>query len=314
MDQSANCHLTETVLQAIAPYADRNMVIALSGGIDSMVMLNIVSQVRKVVAVHTVGTCTERDFSNAQKLKSWADKVNLELHIHISPEGIKSISRLRKFKYTCMQKHLGKGDILISGHHLNDQIETLIIKSMKGHMLDGWTMRPIRPLGKGHLLRPMLKISKDCIRKYGVDNDVFFIEDELNLNLSYLRNEIRHKVIGTLLMNHPEALSGWKRGIQALEDNAVIHQSIYEERRRTCFCEGRLILSKLSSLTDIEQTYLLRFWMRSKSIYHSSNLISHFKENLTSSQKRWSYRISENIHLVKEDWIAYLSKNGKLLC
>lgn len=314
MDKSTNCHLTETVLQAIAPYNDQNMIIALSGGIDSMVMLHVVSQVRKVVAVHTIGTCTEKDFSNAQKLKSWADKMNLELHIHASSKEIKAASRLRKFKYTCMQKHLEKGDILISGHHLNDQIETLIIKSMKGHMLDGWTMRPVRPLGKGKLLRPMLSISKDCIRKYGRDNDVFFMEDEINLNLSYLRNEIRHTVVDPLLRNHPEALNGWKRGMQTLEENVVINQARYEDHRRTCFCEGRLILSKLSSLLDIEQTYLLKFWMRSKRIYHSSDLISHFKENLTSSQKRWSYRISENLYLVKEDWIAYLSKNGKLLC
>ncbi|HEY1646246.1 MAG TPA: tRNA lysidine(34) synthetase TilS [Candidatus Saccharimonadales bacterium] len=174
-------------------------VVAVSGGVDSVVLLHLLQkqgQLELVVAHFDHGIREDspldrkfvEDLSKEYGLKFYYD----EGHLGSKTSEEKARDARYKFLNDVVKKEQADG--LITAHHQDDQIETAIINIIRGTGRKGLSSLT----SSSKVLRPLLGYSKDDIRKYALDNKLKWREDPTNQDLKYLRNYIRHKIVPKL--------------------------------------------------------------------------------------------------------------------
>ena len=173
-----------------------NLVIALSGGIDSVVVADFVSRSRKIeCAFFNHGTETS---NTAQKfVVNLCEERNWTLHIgHVTSQKSKHDSYeefWRDQRYAWLDS-LNKTVIL--AHHLDDCIETYIWSSLHG-------TPKLVPYRRNNAIRPFLLTPKSEIRSWASNNNIQWVEDHSNMDTTYTRNYIRQNLVPHALHVNP---------------------------------------------------------------------------------------------------------------
>lgn len=175
----------------------RKLLVAVSGGVDSVVLLHKLVQVGEdelTVAHFDHGTRPD-SADDARFVEGLAKEYGLpfvtkreELGKDVSEERARA--RRYEFLYTQAEKHQA---ILVTAHHAGDVIETIAINLTRG---TGW--RGLAVLGGGRVMRPLLSLSKSEIRDYALEHRLEWVEDSTNASDNYLRNRLRHKPLAHL--------------------------------------------------------------------------------------------------------------------
>jgi tRNA(Ile)-lysidine synthase len=99
----------------------------------------------------------------------------------------------RNLRYDWFQEIISLGfDYVLTAHHLDDSLETVLINFSRGTGLEGLTGIPAQ---NGNVIRPLLPFSRDEIENYALENKIKWREDSSNASDKYLRNKIRHSII-----------------------------------------------------------------------------------------------------------------------
>ena len=173
-------------------------IIAVSGGVDSMVLLDVLQRVSDVSVI--VAHCNHGLRSDASTdealVKEAAQKYNLpfvstKLYLKNASEATARAARYA-FLRECLKKH--KADAIITAHHQDDLIETAIINLLRG---TGW--RGLAPFARASdVCRPLLHVQKQTLIDYAKKHGVAWREDSTNTDQAYLRNYVRHTLIPRL--------------------------------------------------------------------------------------------------------------------
>lgn len=200
----------------------KRYIIAVSGGVDSVVLLDTL--VRQgydelVVAHFDHGIRPESD-ADARFVKGLAEKYNLPFETKREELGGKASEELARTKrYEFLENIAKKHDALIvTAHHADDVIETIAINLSRG---TGW--RGLAVLDNPLVVRPLLSMTKADIREYALKNDLEWVEDETNRSDVYLRNQLR------FCINAGLADSSRKKVIELWRIQRQLKQSIDEE-------------------------------------------------------------------------------------
>ena len=180
--------------------------VACSGGIDSMVLLNILSSaVRKaefdsLEALHVNYGLRGAESDGDQSLVSKVCKELgiplrvLDLRNQIPPTtGVQEWARDTRYRW--IEGIINKNkDIVAIGHHQGDLAENVLFRLARGvsDNLSGMTVR------SRYLWRPLLVVDRDWVSQYALRQKVPYREDSSNAKITYSRNRIRHNVIGEL--------------------------------------------------------------------------------------------------------------------
>jgi tRNA(Ile)-lysidine synthase len=181
----------------------KNIVLALSGGIDSIVLLHYLNKNyhNNLKVIHCNHNLSKHCDKWSLFCKDLCKNINVEYkNINISITGKSNIEqRLRQKRYQALACNLKDNDILCTAHHQNDQAETLLIQLFRGGGLNGLAAMPkIKKLGKGFHYRPLLDVKKEVINNYANLNKLKWVEDDSNENINFRRNFIRLKIIPEL--------------------------------------------------------------------------------------------------------------------
>ena len=196
--------------EIILTSADR-VVIGFSGGVDSIAVLDILVRngVKNIVAAHINHGISD----NADAWESFCEKTAKDYGVDfvsrkVNLKGESNLEEVaREVRYDFFDSLMTENSVLVTGHHMNDQAETFLLRLMRGAGVDGLgAMRKVRDLNKGKLLRPFLDIKKSDFLKYALTNDLQWVEDESNESSDYDRNFIRNKVIPLLSELNPNAV------------------------------------------------------------------------------------------------------------
>ena len=168
-------------------------VVALSGGVDSSVLLHSVRKftpnVRSLFINHN-----QQDSNSLQKsAEKFAEIMNVE-HTSLETElelGA-SETKMREVRYQLLFNNLKSDEILLLGHHHDDKIETFFMNLFRGTRLKG--LLSIKQKSQ-NILRPFIDIKKASIIEYANQNDIRFAEDMTNKDNSVLRNWLRNELI-----------------------------------------------------------------------------------------------------------------------
>lgn len=208
--------MLDTVLQFIQdeelfqPKQER-LLLALSGGVDSVVLAHICKNMQADFALahcnfQLRGEESEADAHFAQALAKQLDVPFFSVRFDtqkLAEQSRESIQMLaRELRYNWLQDCLqSQGyDYILTGHHINDSIETLLLNLSKGCGLKG--LHGILPK-RGNIARPLLCLSKEDILEYAQEHGLEYREDSSNKKENYQRNSLRLKVLPVLKQINP---------------------------------------------------------------------------------------------------------------
>ncbi len=264
----------ETILQDITEQLRPNakLWVAYSGGMDSTVLLHLLSQSAlssRVCAIHV-------NHQISPDAGAWAEhcvKVAQEFGTSCTVSKVQVIntgkgleSGAREERYAVFQKLLGQDDLILLAHHKNDAVETLVFRLMRGAGLKGLAgMRSKRLLGSGSLFRPLLGVTRADLLHYAQDHQLRWVEDESNKDTQYDRNFLRHEIFPLLnkrWQNVEDRISrtaGWLEEADDLLAEFAEDDLVFCGRKKERFGES-VSLDQYTVLSVTRQKHLLRSW------------------------------------------------------
>ena len=171
----------------------KNLVIALSGGVDSSVLAHILCKITRNIRLVFVQHNQVHSRDLEASAKKVAKSLNLDLEvIQTSLKANSSETEMRDERYKNLLSNLKKDEVLLTGHNLSDKAETLLINLFRGTRLEG-----LKSINSENSLssKPMINISKKEIYEYANKNDIPYSEDPTNKDNNIVRNWIRNFLI-----------------------------------------------------------------------------------------------------------------------
>jgi len=159
-----------------------------------------------------------------------------------------------------------EGSVIILGHHLDDQVETVFFRVLRGTGLKGLTgMQRYIKIKDKHYMRPLLHVTKEEIIERVNDQKLSFIEDDSNTDNVYSRNFLRNEIIPKIVDRWPGAKRNTARMANLLtKQSSLYHRFLLERLANVCDEDG-LLLDKLSELDYFERSEMIRIWLDQQS-------------------------------------------------
>lgn len=183
-------------------------VVAVSGGVDSMVLLDILSRrpELKLTVAHLDHGIRDDSGEDFQLVRSVADTLSVPLVGLEANLGAKtSEAKAREVRYEFLRKVQKdtNGDGIITAHHQDDVIETAMLNIMRGTGRKGLTS-----ISSSDVIRPLLSVPKSELIDYAAQRGLAWREDSTNSDQKYLRNYVRHNYVTQLTPQKREELVG----------------------------------------------------------------------------------------------------------
>jgi tRNA(Ile)-lysidine synthase len=259
--------------------AARRWVVAYSGGLDSHVLLHLCARLRAahpgvppVVALHV-------NHGVQQQADAWAAHCatvsgGLGVPFFARPAQLAptdaarpSEAALRAARYRAFGQFCADDDLLLLAHHRDDQVETVLLRLLRGAGVAGLAGMPReRACGRARLCRPLLETGRARLRAYAEAQGLRWIEDPSNECPDYDRNYLRLEVLPLLAARWPGAAASVARAAHSLAQAAAICAERADEDLRECagsdrFGQAFLALSPWRALGVARATAALRAWL-----------------------------------------------------
>ncbi|WP_190277377.1 tRNA lysidine(34) synthetase TilS [Taibaiella lutea] len=260
-------HLLTKVLEEQL-WKHKKMLIAVSGGSDSMVLAALLKESGITIAIAhcNFGLRGEDSDLDEQLVNTWAKENNIEFYIKrfdipeiLKAKGGNLQETARELRYAWFEelRQEMNFDFVATAHHKQDSVETMLINFFKGTGIAG--MHGILPQ-QGKIIRPLLQFTKDEIKEYATANNIPWREDRSNAKDDYTRNALRHQlfpVIESLFPNVLENLSGNTNRFREVEllyrESLERHtKKLLEQRQHDWY----IPVLKLKKLQPVIQTIL----------------------------------------------------------
>jgi tRNA(Ile)-lysidine synthase len=119
-------------------------------------------------------------------------------------DGIEAAAR--RARYAAFAENVAEGEWLVLGHHRDDQVETVLLKLLRGAGPEGLGgMRALRPFARGQLWRPLLETSRASLSGYLAENALPCIDDPANADPRFARNVLRREILPRIAAHWPHA-------------------------------------------------------------------------------------------------------------
>jgi tRNA(Ile)-lysidine synthase len=226
--------------------------VGLSAGVDSTVLLHALSQwaVRsqcqeqiKIKALHVHHGLSDNADAWAQQAQNFCAQLQQKLHLDIeciveriqlneTHDGIEQAAR--KARYNVFEKYCQDRDVLLQGHHLDDQFETFFMRALRGSGLTGLTgipaQRSLSRVNQCQILRPLLTLEKADILAYAKQHQLVWVEDESNQDSQFDRNWWRNELLPQIWQRYPNQKQALSRTINNVSHEQSFLQQLITER------------------------------------------------------------------------------------
>ena len=262
----------------LAPFSDyRRWWIAYSGGVDSHVLLHLLAQMRRqhkipaLIALHINHQLNPRAAAWVEHCRRVCADLDIEFvaeAVQVVNDGNGIEAAARAARYAAFEKHVDTNELLLQAHHRDDQIETLLLRLLRGSGLAGLAAIPAqRGLGRGLLLRPLLDCSREDIHAYARSRGLTWIEDDSNRDDRFDRNFLRLNVLPVIERRWPAYRDTLSRVVtQADESARLLDELARVDAGQTIGTDGSLILVELKTLACARQGNVIRHWLEQKQL------------------------------------------------
>lgn len=217
------------------------LMLAVSGGVDSMVLLDLIQRLPNVVKpwfgmVHVNHQLREASIEEEKFLVDYCKSAHIPFFVQRWPvkeqpnEGIEAAAR--EFRYAFFRNVLRdqQATHLLTGHHGDDQIETILMRLVRGGQLESIAgIKEQRSFYGSQLTRPLLPYSKKMLYQYSQERSLVFFEDETNKSLDYTRNRYRHQIVPLLKKENTQVLTHFSEFSSDLQDVITVAKKEIEK-------------------------------------------------------------------------------------
>ena len=242
------------------------ILLAVSGGIDSVVMVELMHRLGIDFGIAHCNFQLRGDESMedesfvrmlAERYQMSFFSIRFDTSEYVASQKVSVQVAARELRYKWLEeiRLSNRYSYLATAHHLNDNIETVLMNFIKGTGIKGLRGMQVR---NGHLIRPMLSLSRSEIEAYQKDNGLTFREDSSNASDKYTRNNIRHHLVPLIMELNPGFESGFSDRLKTFGDIEHLYESkirkidkqLFEKRNGDTYIPIRL-LRKLPSRRSI---------------------------------------------------------------
>lgn len=272
----------DTLCEPVRSLPDHSRLwVALSGGLDSVLLLHLAAYCHRsrvpLGAIHVnhqlqpnAGEAEAfcREQCDALDIPLVTRRVTVTAGPKVSgPGGIEEAAR--EARYTVFEQILEPEDLLLMAHHADDQTETVLFRLLRGSGVAGLAGMPrYRPLGVGHLSRPLLDLGRDDLVRWARQAGLSWVEDPSNADQGYDRNYLRHAILPRLRARWPGLARRVRHSARACADSEFLSARLAEiQWKEYSDHAGRLSVNGLQQLTLAEQKNLLRWWIRERGFH-----------------------------------------------
>lgn len=268
----------------------QKIVLAVSGGVDSMVLLHIMSELVKlqeyatkeiIVAHFNHQLRSPQVHAEEQALvKQYAEQYHFTYFIgtwdHPAEANVEAAAREARYQFFADVVKGSEANALMTAHHLNDTVETFLMRLLRGTSIKGSRGIPAnyrRILTDQHqhavltnIMRPLIGIPKQDLYDYAHDQQVAFIEDATNDSHKFLRNRIRHQIVPLFENENPQFLNNMLALQEQYQASYLTHFHDYLEIEPELLMHSRqgywiLYVPALRALSSYKlKTYLAIFF------------------------------------------------------
>lgn len=250
--------------------ADARLCVAFSGGEDSTALLALLAA---VPAVRTRLRALHIDHGLHPQSASWARacrRTARSLRVPFSTQRLslrrrrgESLEALaRDGRYAALGEALRVGEVLLTAHHLEDQLETLLLQLLRGAGLPGLAAMPgVSVLGAGFLVRPLLQLPRAKLRAWAQGRGVNAIQDPSNADDAFDRNYLRHRVLPAVLSRWPAAARTVSRSAGHIAQAQDLLEALAQADVARAADGADLSVAALRALPLARRRNALRFWI-----------------------------------------------------
>ena len=286
-----HAHLQSQLERMCADQKVSRWVVAYSGGLDSTVLLHALTKIqvsagadaiRPIVALHINHQLSPSADSWQRHAQAQAQAVAVEFfaeRVVVESRGKGMEDAAREARYAVFNRFVGPDDVLLLAHHADDQVETLLLRLMRGAGLEGLAgiqkTRALAEADSGQLLRPLLDLARADLAAYARAENLHWIEDESNTDTQFDRNFLRAEILPKLAQRWPGFQHRWQaaadhcaEGAKAQRRDMAVLLQRCDPRLERMGCSVNLPI--LRALEEREQLSLLRYWLRSFGVNSTS--------------------------------------------
>ena len=203
--------------QHIPNWQQESFLLAVSGGVDSMVLLEIFFELQNKFStlhfsvIHIHHHLRKESDEEEEMVRNFCSERNIPLEVFHWEQGVAQTvgieEKARKFRYQKLEESMNKhkASYVVVAHHADDQAETVLMKLTRGSTIEGIAgMKPMRSFGNGYLIRPFLTVDKQDLYEYASIHQIPYREDASNSSLEYTRNRFRQEIIPVLKQENPK--------------------------------------------------------------------------------------------------------------
>jgi tRNA(Ile)-lysidine synthase len=260
-------------VESLVPRTSAELCVAFSGGLDSTVLLHALARALidrpnyRMRAAH-VDHQLQRDSAS---WRQHCGSVALSLQIEFVPLVVKVTAdsesspeaAAREARYAALREILKPNEVLLTAHHADDQLETMLLALMRGAGLRGLSGVPsVQIFGGGWLARPLLDFARAELEEWARSEQLQWLEDPSNQNTSFDRNFLRHRVLPALRERWPGAAHSATRSTAHLREAGRLLDVLAAADLESVALGSCLSMTQLASLAPARRRNVLRHWIR----------------------------------------------------
>lgn len=225
------------------------ILVAVSGGPDSLALLHYLWSIREQYQLTLIAAHVDHMFRGqesyedllfveqcCQSLDIPIEASRMDVPQYMKEAGKSSQVAARECRYSFFKEMMDKhdSDLLALGHHGDDQVETIIMRLMRGSTSEARAGIPVkRNFSQGKIIRPFLVVNKEEINQYCDEKGLKPRQDPSNQKGVYLRNRLRHGVVATLKAENAQVHEHFQRFSEDLRDDEKLLQELTAQRLKT---------------------------------------------------------------------------------
>jgi tRNA(Ile)-lysidine synthase len=272
--------LADRLLAALAPWrAAPAWRVAFSGGLDSTVLLHLLAELRArealppLSAIHVAHGLQVAAEPWPEHCRAVCARLGVELRV-VPVAVARDVASLeqsaREARYAAFRDNLAAGEVLLTGQHRDDQAETLLFRLLRGAGVRGLAgMAANRPLGAGHLVRPLLGVARAELEAHARNHGLSWVEDPSNADTRFARNYLRQRVMPLLAAQWPGASASLARAAEHCREADLLLGELAEQDLAPArepspwpwLNVPSLRLEPLLALSEVRQRNALRHWL-----------------------------------------------------
>jgi len=291
---------------------DETIVVGVSGGIDSMVLLNVLYTLGyKLVIAHVNHNVRVESKDELIFVSNYAKERNIPFESTVLERinGVNFQDEARRLRYEFFFDIARKYNAtkIATAHHLDDLLETVLMRISRGSNLYGYGgIKPIIYYGGISLVRPLLCVNRKEIKKYQEEKNIPFMEDATNSKDKYTRNRYRHNVVPILVEENPNIyqniLRYSKQMYQAFDYIRKESKALYVKNK------GEIFNEEFLNLDDAIKLDYISYILEQNNIPCSYNKILLIRNMIVNRSPNGVVSISKDYDFIKKYSTSFISK------